>query len=362
MMAFSIPSPFWPVALAAGLIIIASTGGLLWRLERLRSHRLGRFADAGLLQRLVLGYRPQWRLPVNALVLAGVALLLLSIAGPRWGLVEVEGLRGNREILVLLDTSESMNAVNPPPSRIERARDKVIALLDQYSADRFGLIAFSGAAALECPLTEDLAYFKTVLQAVGTDTLTAEGTDIEAAIIEAEKLFEHERGRGHGATALDRIVLLISDGEEVSGDAVEAAGRLAAHGRVVVLGIGDPEGAEVTLPQWMQRSRYTPRNAGPHWSALDEEKLAAIALAGNGVYVRSTLSADDLGVIGHELALLDGAGRAGDPSIAQVNRYRWPLAAAMACFFAEGLWLVLLPRLARTRRRSVEKEGDHAVA
>ena len=276
-MTFSIPATYLPAAVAAAILVLLGFAGLLTFLEKRRNRRLHGFAEAGLLPRLIDGYRPKLRWPLNAFVLAGAVMVLVALAGPRWGSHAFTGLRGSREILVLLDTSESMNAVNPPPGRLERAREKVSALLEAYPGDRFGLIAFSGAAALQCPLTKDHAYFKTVLQAVTTDTLSAEGTDIESAFLEAANLFEDGDGGGRGSSRIDRAILLISDGEAVSGDAVAAAGRMAAHGRVVVLGIGDPEGAEVTLPPWMQRSKYAPRNAAPHWSVLDEAQLAAIA-------------------------------------------------------------------------------------
>lgn len=362
MISFSVPEAIAAYWAPAAVLLLAGLAWLLGRLERCRNRRLHGFAETGLLARLVSGYAPGLRRPLNAMVLLGSALLVLAAAGPHWGSKEFSERRGSREILVLLDTSESMNAANPAPSRMARARNKIGTLLETYSADRFGLIAFSGAAALQCPLTRDRAYFKSVLDSVTTDTLAAEGTDIEAAFDEAAKLFVEEQGRGRGSVRSDRIILLISDGEEVSGNAVAAAGRLARHARVAVLGIGDPEGAEVTLPQWMQRSHYGTGNAQSHWSVLDEENLAAIARAGGGVYVRSTLSGDDLAVIGRELAALDGYRGTGDPTYRKVNRYRWPLAGAALCFAAEGLWLVLLPSLARARnQRDEPEEARHAL-
>lgn len=351
MMYFSVPpdqSMLWALL---GVLLLAAVWTALSALERYRHRRLQGFAEAALLSRLILGYAPALRRPLNGLVLVGIAALLVALAGPRWGEKAGSDGRGSREILVLLDTSESMNAVNPPPSRLDRARQKITTLLATYPADRFGLVAFSGGAALQCPLTQDHAYFKTVLQSVTTDTLTAEGTDIESAFIEAEKLFEGTRGQGLGASANDRIILLISDGEAVQGDAIAAAGRLTPYGRVVVMGIGDPEGAEVSLPQWMLRSRFTPQNTDPHWSVLDEKHLSEIALAGRGVYVRSTLGDADLAVIGREMERLDGIGRSESLRQRTVNRYRWPLALALACIAGEGIWLVLLPHLARRRHR-----------
>lgn len=356
-MVFSIPSSYLPVFGLFSVLLVAGMAWLLFALERHRRHRLDGFAQTDLLARLIAAYRPEFRLPLHVLVVAGTVLLLVAVAGPRWGSREFTGLRGSREILVLLDTSESMNAVNPAPDRLTRAREKVTSLLESFPGDRFGLIAFSGAAVLQCPLTKDHAYFKTVLHSVTTNTLTAEGTDIEAAFLEAEKLFEESRGDGRGAGADNRVVLLISDGEAVSGDAVSAARRMAGHGRVVVMGIGDPEGAEVAMPHWVGQRRFGQSSGASHWSKLDEENLAAIAVAGGGVYVRSTLGDDDLNVIARELAFLDGFRGEADPAFRKVNRYRWPLAAGALCFALEGAWLVLMPSMVRARGPVEERHG-----
>ena len=361
-MMFSIPANYLIAGAAGAVVLLLALAWTLEALERRRRNRLHGFAAEALLARLVEGYRPELRLPLNPLVLLGCAALIVALAGPRWGAREVTDTRGSREILILLDTSESMNAANPPPDRLCRAREKISALLEAFPADRFGLIAFSGAAALECPLTRDHAYFKAVLKSVTTDSLTAEGTDIEAAFLEAEKLFAGEGNTGRSPRRDGRAILLISDGEAVSGDAVSAAGRLADFGTIFVMGIGDPEGAEVKLPQWMARTKYAPAGAATHHSVLDEEQLAAIAIAGDGVYVRSTLGGDDLAVIAREMAFLDSGLRAGDPMMRAVNRYRWPLAFAMLCFAGEGIWLACMPRLAGIWPAATGAEGPHGLA
>ena len=348
------------ILIAGGVVVLALLGWLLSVLERRRSGRLADFADHALLERLVAGHAPWLRKPLNLFVLLGTACLLVALAGPRWGVSEVGTRRGSREILVLLDTSESMNAVNPAPSRLARAQSKIGALLEACPGDRFGLIAFSGAAVLQCPFTRDHAYFKTILQSVTTDTLTEEGTSIESALVEAERLFEGERGAS-GAAAGDRLILLVSDGESPEAGAEAAARRLASSGRIAVMGIGDAEGAVVSLPQWMERSRHAPSGAHTHLSRLNEEALADIALSGGGVYVRSTLSGEDLAVIQREMAYLDGIVGSDDARSRQVNRYRWPLVAAIIFFAAEGLWLVWMPHGAR-RAAKVQSAREAADA
>lgn len=332
----------------AGIALLAGIGCSLVWLERRHHARIQGFAGPTLLPRLVRGYAAWLRRPLNPLVFVGVLMLLVALAGPEWGTEPGRPSQGGREIMVLLDTSESMNAVNPAPSRLERARQKIRTLLSRHPADRFGLIAFSGSAGLQCPLTTDHGYFRTVLEAIDTDMISAEGTNIAAALDAAADVFLQDSERDSRAGRDTRIVLLMSDGEAVSGNAARAAADLATSSHVLVMGIGDPEGAEVTRPQWMQRGRSPAADGGTHVSRLDEENLSGIAVAGDGVYVRSTLSDDDVDVIDRELAYLSGstsadevAGR--DP----INRYRWPLFAAFLLFGAEGTWLVAMPLLVR---------------
>lgn len=361
MISWAVPeSNGWYLAVGgtATLVLLAWSLALL---EMRRTRRLHRFAGPETLERIRLGHAPGLRRPLNLFVVLGTAFLALALAGPEWGEDTASITRGRREVLFLLDTSESMNAANPAPSRLERARSKITELLRRNPADRFGLIAFSGGAALQCPLTTDHGYFKTVLHAVDTDTLSEEGTDIESAFQEASAQFLGDSGRENAAGRDDRIVLLISDGEEVSGDAIAASRSLSASSHVMVLGIGDPEGAEVTLPQWMHQAGQGPEGTRSHWSRLGEENLTEIALAGDGIYVRSTLGDDDIAVINRELAFLKGSESDEDGGRQQVNRYRWPLALALLLFLGEGLWLVALPRLVRRERPATEKEGGYAT-
>ena len=337
--------------LAVVLLVCLCLGGSLAWLERRRAQRLARFVSPAMLERISMGYHQALRRPLNYLVLLGAAALLLALAGPHWGSDASAQARGSREFLVLLDTSESMNAVNPAPSRLERARRKITDLVLKNPADRFGLIAFSGGAALQCPLTNDHAYFMTVLHAVDTDTLSEEGTDIEAALYEAATVFSGDGGSGGRS---GRAVLLVSDGEAVTGDARNAAHELAKMSTILVMGIGDPEGAEVSLPQWMRQVRGNGASDHTHHSRLDEEALSDIAVAGGGVYVRSTLVDDDVRVIQRELAFLDGASSDEGPGFQRINRYRWPLALAWAFLAAEALWLILMPRMARATVAEME--------
>jgi Ca-activated chloride channel family protein len=341
--------PWWALTVAAALL------GLWWALRALeRSHgqRMHRFAEAGLARRLLSGYRPALRKPLFWLPLIGFAFLLVALAQPHWGAAWQESYQRSRDVLVLLDTSESMRAADPQPSRLERARQKVRALLEQAPADRFGLIAFSGAATLQVPLTRDHAYFRAVLDAIDTNAVSLEGTDIAAALELAIDTLRTEDEAIGGASADTRAVVLISDGEAVEGDAVARAEDIAELARTVVLGVGAPEGAEVAMPDWMRS--YGHRGVDTrteHVSRLDEAMLKQVALAGNGWYTRARPDQEDIRQVVQQLDALSARTVGSEVRRRLVNRYQAFLAVALGCFAAEAVWLAALPVLRRWRMR-----------
>ncbi len=356
---FAFPMVQAPIWIGAGVGVVLIFMLLLKRLERRREIRVHRFVTAALAPRLLAGYDARHRRPLYWFAVIGLVFLLIALAQPRWGKAWGGVARSGRDILILMDTSESMNATDPLPTRISRARQKVDALLDRCPADRFGLIAFSGGAVLQCPLTEDHAYFRSILEVTDTNVLEDEGTDIAAAFHEALETFKEDIEDTGQDNRESRTILLISDGEAVTGDQIAAAEAVAPHTRIHVLGIGSPEGAPVTFQAPDQARRGW--NNEVHHSKLDEENLKTIAQIGGGVYLRTSPNNADVDRLKAEFDALRSQTVSGDMRYTYVNRYRWPLSIAILCFAAEGLWLALLPGLRRrAMRRAAQEDPAHA--
>ncbi len=352
--AFSIAqAPLW-LALG-GAAMVALVLALRW-LEARRAGRLNRFVETGLAQRLLPGYDVRARKPLFWLTSAGVLFLLLAIAQPHWGSAWTPVTRTSRDILVLLDVSLSMAAEDLPPSRLERARQKIQALLDRCPADRFGLVVFSGEAVMMSPLTLDHAYFRAILDAVSTDTLSVEGTDIAGALEQALEVFEEDARQFGETDSANRAVILISDGEQTAENAVATAERIGGYASIFAIGIGDPDGAVIAFPAWMRQYVRMPDEELTHISKLDEETLSRIATGGGGAYVRITPDNADIEFIHQELEHVRARATDDELRYRLVNRYRWPLAVAWVCFAAEGIWIAVLPW---KRRRRMLLEGGH---
>lgn len=355
--------PFSQLALWLGVALagLAAVVIGLRALEKRRQRRLERFVDAALAPRLLLGYDSGVRRPLFWLTVLGTGFLALALAQPHWGQAWREIRQQSHDIVVCLDTSESMHAANPLPTRLDRAKQKILSILDRNPGDRFALVAFAGASALECPLTHDLGYFKSVLAAVDTDTISAEGTDIASAIREGVKVYKDESERTGVSDSATRAILLISDGEQVAGDAIKEAEKAAEFGRVYVIGVGDPNGTEITLPDWMGRYVNTQDAGKPHLSKLDEETLSKVAISGKGGYIRSTPDNSDIEQIYDYIKQLTAYTASSDVRLRLVNRYQWPLALAIVCFAGEGVWIAVMPRLrARRLRRGVTAANEAA--
>ena len=173
----------------------------------------------------------------------GLFFLLVAAAGPQCGeRTELSRHRGI-DLVIALDASNSMLARDVKPSRIERAKLEVTALLDRLNGDRVGLVVFAGDAFIQCPLTTDYSAARLFLRAVEPGAMATQGTAIADALYESRNVLE---GGGRGDAG--KAVLLITDGEDQRGDALQAASALADAGiRIFAVPVGSTEGEPIPL-------------------------------------------------------------------------------------------------------------------
>lgn len=352
-----------PWLIGGGLGVLLIAWGLV-RLERGHRNRIHQFIDNRLASRLVVGGDVPFRKPIFWFTLFGFVALMIALAQPRWGVGYTQQFSRSHDLLFLLDVSESMLAQVPEPNRLERAKQKIDTIVSRSPGNRYGLIAFSGEAELMCPLTLDQGYFRTILAAVDTDSISLEGTDIATALERAIEVYEDQEQLTGGTVSGAQAIVLISDGEELDGNAItiaQAAGELA---RVHVMGVGDPRGTEITFSNRYGNRTNVPASSLTHLSKLDEDVLSQIALEGGGGYIRSTSSNRDVNELDSLIQDLLTRDVEGEVTETLLNRYQWPLALAIGLFMAEGIWLVVLPYLRREPKAEIDVaddgEGAHA--
>ncbi len=358
--AFAFPSNQLFLWLGGAAIALAIITMGLRALESYRKRRVDAFIDYQLAPRLLSGVDARHRRPLLWLTVFGFGFIAAALAQPHWGKSWDQITRRSHDIIVCLDTSESMLAKSPLPNRLERAKQKVASIVDRAFGDRFALVAFSGAAELMCPLTLDHGYYRTVLAAVNTDSISLEGTDIAAALEVAISTFQDQDTETGESSKGSRAIILISDGEAITGDALDAAHRASEYARVYVIGVGDPRGTEITYRNRFAQGVQLSAEDRNHLSVLDEATLQRVAEEGRGGYIRSQPDNSDVDEIFELIQQLFAKDVEGDIRRQLVNRFQWPLAAAIMCFAGEGLWLVLLPWVRKWRERHKPRTGEEA--
>ncbi|MBQ9693259.1 MAG: VWA domain-containing protein, partial [Kiritimatiellae bacterium] len=219
----------------------------------------------------VASTRIQWQ---SWLLLAGIAMLILSLAGPGWGRGGEETIVRTRNVMLAVDVSRSMLATDVRPNRLERAKADLIDLVDALKGDRAGLLAFRGKSVILCPMTTDIAFLRQSIDGLAPDSAPSGETDLADAIETCLLAFEQAKS-SHNA------INLISAGEDLAGRAKRLA-DLAGERKVPIftVGIGSTQGG--TIPEGGGVLTYEGKQVT---TQLTEATLKMIATASGGHYV-----------------------------------------------------------------------------
>jgi len=324
-MEFAAVSWLWALWLLPALV-------LLLRFARSRARRRTAAFLGGMAPRLVEnGGSQAWR---AGLLVAALAVAVVGLARPAWGVWYEEIQHQGVEVVVVLDVSRSMLAQDATPDRLGRAKIAVGKLVDRLAetgGHRIGLLAFAGTPSVRCPLTLDYQYFRTILDRTGPGSAPRGGTLIGDALRRGREMFGGD-GNEH------RAMILLTDGEDHESFPIEAAKEVAQDGiQVYTVGIGDTA-----------TGRPIPVNAAPGGateylthqgerviSRLDEKTLQQIARITGGVYVPAGTRAIMLGRI-YQDAVESRAGSVHAVTMERRlhERFQWLVAAAIVLALA----------------------------
>ncbi|HPA16270.1 MAG TPA: VWA domain-containing protein [Verrucomicrobiae bacterium] len=322
--------PKWLLAGSAACL------ALLWLYRRGDARRmadLATFAAASLIYNLTRSLSPGRRAIKRGLVALAIACSAMALARPQWGFVWEETHRKGLDLLIAVDTSKSMLAQDVRPDRLTRAKMAVEDLLEKLEGDRVGLVAFAGTAFLQCPMTLDYDAFRQSLDALDVNVIPRGGTDIASAIHEAVAALE---GKGEG----ERILVLLTDGEDLEGRALDAAREARAAGlKIFTVGVGSATGELVPVPDGSGGTTFARDKDGQFVkSRLDERMLRQIAEVTGGQY--EPLGAGSLGletIYEKGLAPFTRHDVASRMHKVAIERFQWPLAIALLCLVVEPL-------------------------
>ncbi len=216
-----------------------------------------------------------------AIALAAAVIALLALGGPAWDRLPAPAYRSSEALVVALDLSRSMDAGDAVPSRLARARLKLLDLLERREAGETALVVFTANAFVVSPLTNDTRTIASQVNALSTDIMPSQGSLIEVGLdMAASRLGQSGAGGGE--------ILLLTD-SEATDLAIERAAELAASGiSTHVLAVGTAEGAPIPLPEGGFLTDARGQVVVPQ---LDAASLERLAQAGRGRFAH--MSADD---------------------------------------------------------------------
>ena len=270
MLRFEDPIYLWMLLIIPILVLVRF---IVWQK---RKRNLRKFGDPSLLKEMmpdVSKYRPTIKF---CLLLSAITILIFMIARPQVGSKISHEKREGIEVLIALDISNSMLAQDVIPSRLEKSKLLIEDLVDHFTNDKVGLVVFAGDAFVQLPITNDYVSAKMFLQNINPSLITTQGTDLARAISLSQSCFTQREHIG-------RAIIVITDGEDHEGGALEAAREAYKKGiNVFILGVGTSKGAPIPDGN----GGYLKDNSGQTvLSALNEQMCQQVAKAGNGVYI-----------------------------------------------------------------------------
>lgn len=289
MLRFEDPIYLWMLLIIPILVLVRF---IVWQK---RKRNLRKFGEPSLLKEMmpdVSKYRPTIKF---CLLLSAITILIFMIARPQVGSKISHEKREGIEVLIALDISNSMLAQDVIPSRLEKSKLLIEDLVDHFTNDKVGLVVFAGDAFVQLPITNDYVSAKMFLQNINPSLITTQGTDLARAISLSQSCFTQREHIG-------RAIIVITDGEDHEGGALEAAHEAYKKGiNVFILGVGTSKGAPIPDGN----GGYLKDNSGQTvLSALNEQMCQQVAKAGNGVYIHVDNTSDAQERLNKELSKL----------------------------------------------------------
>ncbi len=244
-----------------------------------KQNAIKKFVQAELMDSIVASVSKRKQKIKAVFVITALLFIMFSLVQPKWGYHWEDVERRGIDIVVAVDTSRSMLADDIKPDRLQAAKREINDLIKIVDGDRVGLVAFAGTAFLQCPLTLDYGAFNLFLDDLNTNLIPVGGTSFGEAIKKSMSAFSSKLKK-------HKAIVLITDGEDHQGNAMEMAKAAKEQGVVVyTVGVGKKEGAYIKLKDGRgNETLLKDREGKVVKSRLDEVLLNKIALETGGAY------------------------------------------------------------------------------
>ncbi|MCY2686385.1 vWA domain-containing protein [Salinimicrobium sp. TH3] len=298
-----------------------------------------KFADKELLDKLSPNRSTGKQVMKIILLCLAITSFVIALVNPQFGTKLETVKREGVDVVFAVDVSKSMLAEDIAPNRLEKSKQLVTQIINNLASDRVGIIAYAGSAFPQLPITTDYAAAKMFLQNMNTDMLSSQGTAIREAIELAKTYFNDEE-------QTNRVLFLISDGEDHEGDIEEIAAEAAREGiRIVTIGVGTAKGGPIPVKRNGIIQNYKKDNRGETViTRLNEETLKEIASQANGRYIDGRVTSKVVEEVTEILQNMDKKEFESQQIAEYKSQFQW--------FLALGLLFLLLDILLLERQTS----------
>ncbi len=262
-------------------------------------------------------------------------LIIIALLGPSFGEERKEVRTTGRDVYLVVDLSQSMNATDLAPSRLAKARFEISRLLDRFPSDRAGLIVFSNEAFVQCPLTYDQNALRIFLNTLRPGTVSGQGTNTAAALEEA--LEKHTDSLNTTLKNTSKVIVLITDGEDFGEDTRRIARQIVDSGiRLFVLGIGSDVGSRI--PEGRTYKRLA--SGEPAVTRLDRKSIQRLIRTADGQYFEISPGRNEMNRLLYQLSRVEGQLRDVRQLDFSANKYYYFLIGALVLVAIDVLFAV----------------------
>ena len=270
---------FWLLAIVPVLLLLL-IAALIWK-----KRKQSQFADKDLLKKLSPNQSVFKTILKIVVLCLAIACLTIALVNPKIGTKLETVKREGVDAVFAIDVSKSMLAEDVAPNRLEKSQQLVTQIINSLASDRVGIIAYAGSAFPQLPITTDYASAKMFLQNMNTDMLSSQGTAINEAIQLAKTYYNDDE-------QTNRVLFIISDGEDHEGDSVNIAEEASEEGiRIFTIGVGTTKGGRIPIKRNGVVLNYKKdQNDQTVITRLQEETLKDIAKEANGEYIYNNIT------------------------------------------------------------------------
>lgn len=254
--------------------------GLAYHLYKWKIKTREQFADSNLIDSIFpqISKKRFWLKTI--LVSSGILFLVLALMDPLFGEEEIKVKREGIDIVYALDLSQSMDAQDVAPSRLDKAKKIISESVQNLGGDRVGLIVFAADAYTISPLTNDYSAIQSYINSAETNLISQQGTNFGDVLLKSSELFE-------GAPTTGKLLVILSDGEDNESSvtkAIDLAKKNNIH--IAALGIGTKSGSPIPVHIGGFEEYKLDRNGETVISKLDESSMKSLAESSTGIYIR----------------------------------------------------------------------------